>query len=172
MLQAIKGPILVFATILFAFQILCDFSGYSDMAIGAAQVLGFNLMENFKRPYFSKSISEFWKRWHISLSTWFKDYLYIPLGGNRVRKSRHLFNLLITFVVSGLWHGANWTFLLWGALHGFYLIMSVLLNPIKEKILRVTRIDKAQKLYNLVNMLFTFALVCFALDIFQSKRHI
>lgn len=113
---------LIIATIFFAFQIFCDFSGYSDMAIGAARVMGFNLMNNFNRPYHSKSVSEFWSRWHISLSTWFKDYLYIPLGGNRVAVPRWYFNIFIVFLVSGLWHGANWTFVIWGALHGFYII--------------------------------------------------
>ena len=118
-------PVLV-ATIFFAFQIYCDFSGYSDMAIGAAQVMGFRLMTNFRTPYFATSISEFWSRWHISLSTWFRDYLYIPLGGNKVVKSRWYFNLFITFLISGLWHGADWTFIVWGAIHGFYLIFALI----------------------------------------------
>lgn len=131
--EAFPGPLLVLGTLAFAFQILCDFSGYSDIAIGSARVLGFKLMVNFKAPYFAASIGEFWKRWHISLSTWFRDYLYIPLGGSRVTFNRHLFNLLATFVVSGLWHGANWTFLAWGFLHGSYLIVEVLIG---EKRLR------------------------------------
>ncbi len=101
----------IVATIFFAFQIYCDFSGYSDIAIGSAQVLGFNLMDNFRRPYFSRSVSEFWRRWHISLSSWFRDYVYIPMGGNRVSPKRWHFNILTVFVVSGLWHGANWTFI-------------------------------------------------------------
>jgi len=113
---------LILATILFAFQIYCDFSGYSDIAIGTAKCMGFDLMQNFKRPYYSKSIREFWKRWHISLSTWFRDYFYIPLGGNRVSKIRLYRNLMLTFIISGLWHGANWTFIVWGALHGSYCI--------------------------------------------------
>jgi len=119
-----QGIYLVTATIFFAFQIYCDFSAYSDIAIGSARVLGFDLMKNFNRPYFSKSIDEFWKNWHISLSTWFKDYIYIPLGGNRVVKWRWYYNLFITFLISGFWHGANWTFVVWGALHGFYLVFS------------------------------------------------
>lgn len=123
---AYEGLPLVIATLFFAFQIYCDFSGYSDIAIGAAQVMGFDLMENFDKPYYSRSISEFWKRWHISLSTWFRDYVYIPLGGNRVRLSRHVLNLMITFLISGLWHGANWTFLVWGALHGTFLVIEYL----------------------------------------------
>lgn len=113
----------VIATILFTFQIYCDFGGYSLIARGAAKVMGFNLMENFHRPYLSLSPKEFWKRWHISLSSWFMDYVYIPLGGNRVKYTRHLTNLFITFLISGIWHGANWTFVLWGAWHGIFIIM-------------------------------------------------
>jgi alginate O-acetyltransferase complex protein AlgI len=113
----------IIATFLFAFQIYCDFSGYSDIAIGSARILGIRLMENFKRPYLATTIGDFWRRWHISLSTWFRDYLYIPLGGNRVVKWRWYYNLFITFLISGLWHGANWTFLAWGALHGIFMIV-------------------------------------------------
>jgi alginate O-acetyltransferase complex protein AlgI len=121
------GPgALLLATYFFAFQIYCDFSGYSDIAIGTARVMGYDLMQNFRRPYFARSIQEFWGRWHISLSTWFRDYLYIPLGGNRVARWHWYLNLMIVFVVSGLWHGANWTFMVWGALHGFYLVFSLL----------------------------------------------
>lgn len=116
------------ATVFFSFQIYCDFSGYSDIAIGTARVLGFRLMENFNRPYFAQSISEFWTKWHISLSTWFKDYVYIPLGGNRVSAYQWYFNLFIVFMLSGLWHGANWTFIFWGALHGLYLILGIVLK--------------------------------------------
>ncbi len=122
-----KGLSLIIASIFFSFQIYCDFSGYSDIARGAARFMGFNLMENFNLPYYSQSISEFWKRWHISLSTWFKDYLYIPLGGNKKGKSRTYFNLLLVFIISGVWHGANWTFVFWGALHGLFLILGILL---------------------------------------------
>jgi D-alanyl-lipoteichoic acid acyltransferase DltB (MBOAT superfamily) len=130
---------LLIATYFFAFQIYCDFSAYSDIAIGAARVLGFDLMENFRRPYFSKSISEFWSRWHISLSTWFRDYLYIPLGGNRVSESRWYANLFIVFLVSGLWHGAAWTFVIWGALHGAYLMASLMTAPLRERLWAATR---------------------------------
>ncbi len=113
-----EGFALILAVIFFTVQIYCDFSGYSDIARGCAKMLGIELMENFKSPYFSASIHEFWARWHISLSTWFRDYLYIPLGGNRCSKLRHYFNVLITFLISGLWHGANLTFLIWGFVHG------------------------------------------------------
>lgn len=111
------GMYIVVAAILFAFQIYCDFSGYSIIAMGAAKVMGFRLMENFNAPYFSMSVAEFWRRWHISLSTWFRDYLYIPLGGNRKGKLRKYINLMIVFIVSGLWHGAQWSFVIWGALN-------------------------------------------------------
>lgn len=123
-----NGASVLLAAVFFSFQIYCDFGGYSNIAIGAARVMGFRLMENFHRPYLSPDIRVFWKRWHISLSSWFMDYVYIPLGGNRVGPVRHKFNLLVTFIVSGLWHGANWTFVLWGALHGFYQVLNSLLR--------------------------------------------
>lgn len=116
--QKYSGFVLVLATLFFTIQIYCDFSGYSDIAIGMAKLMGIDLTVNFKCPYFSQSIKEFWSRWHISLSTWFRDYVYIPLGGNRVSKLRQCFNVMVTFLVSGLWHGANWTFIIWGGLHG------------------------------------------------------
>jgi alginate O-acetyltransferase complex protein AlgI len=118
----VGGLQLTVATVFFAYQIYCDFSGYSDIAIGASKVLGYDLMENFRQPYFAATVQGFWRRWHISLSTWFRDYLYIPLGGNRVPVLRQNFNLFVVFLLSGLWHGANWTFVAWGALHGFYLV--------------------------------------------------
>lgn len=121
--QGHSGVTLLLATYLFAFQIYCDFSGYSDIAIGISRMLGIRLMENFRQPYLAQSIGEFWRRWHISLSTWFRDYLYIPLGGNRVGESRYFANLLTVFVVSGLWHGASWTFVIWGFLHGLYMVI-------------------------------------------------
>ena len=128
------GLPLITGTVAFAFQIYCDFSGYSDIAIGSAQVMGFTLMKNFDRPYTARSISEFWRRWHVSLSTWFRDYLYIPLGGNRVARPRLYANLLITFLVSGLWHGARWTFVVWGALHGAYLVTSLATERVRERV--------------------------------------
>ncbi len=123
-----NGTSLILATIFFAFQIYCDFGGYSSIAIGTAKVMGFRLMENFHYPYLSLNIKEFWRRWHISLSSWFTDYLYIPLGGNKVKKTRHLLNVVITFLVSGIWHGANWTFVIWGLLHGFYQVLWILIR--------------------------------------------
>lgn len=154
---------LLIGTYLFAIQIYCDFSGYSDIAIGAARVLGIDLMDNFKVPYLSKSIREFWKRWHISLSTWFRDYLYIPLGGNRVAVPRWYLNLLIVFVVSGLWHGANWTFVVWGALHGSYLVFEILWN--KSSIPKL----KEGRLKNMLSVFFTFHLVLLAWIFFRAN---
>lgn len=119
---------LVLAAIYFSFQIYCDFSGYSDIAIGTAKLFGFELMSNFKFPYFSRNIAEFWRRWHISLSSWFRDYLYIPLGGSRVGKIKTILNIFLIFVVSGFWHGANWTFILWGLIHSLLYIPSFILN--------------------------------------------
>ena len=124
------GLPLLLATACFGFQIYCDFSAYSDIALGAAQVMGFRLMQNFDRPYFSKSIAEFWRRWHISLSTWFRDYVYIPLGGNRVSLGRQNRNLFLVFLLSGLWHGASWNFVIWGGLHGTYLVLARYTNAL------------------------------------------
>jgi D-alanyl-lipoteichoic acid acyltransferase DltB (MBOAT superfamily) len=115
---------LAVATCLFAFQIYCDFSGYTDMAIGLSRIMGIELAPNFRTPYFSQSIQEFWQRWHISLSSWFRDYVYIPLGGSRASEPRVIFNIMTVFLLSGLWHGANWTFVVWGGLHGFYLVVT------------------------------------------------
>ena len=131
--QANHGLALIIATLFFSIQIYCDFSGYSDIAIGSAKLFNIRLMENFRSPYLSCSVREFWSKWHISLSTWFRDYVYIPLGGNRVSKGRHKINLMITFLVSGLWHGANWTFVLWGGLHGFAQVLETTFSPRKEK---------------------------------------
>lgn len=117
-IYAYHGMVLVMATLFFTIQIYCDFSGYSDIAVGCSKLFGIELMENFKSPYFSASVKEFWSRWHISLSSWFRDYVYIPMGGNRVSKWKNRFNLIVTFLVSGLWHGANWTYVMWGGIHG------------------------------------------------------
>jgi D-alanyl-lipoteichoic acid acyltransferase DltB (MBOAT superfamily) len=164
-----NGLPVVAATYFFAFQIYCDFSGYSDIAIGGARVFGYNLMQNFNRPYAATSVSDFWRRWHISLSTWFKDYLYIPLGGNRCAKSRWLVNLLIVFLVSGLWHGANWTFVLWGALHGGYLAVGVLSSPVREKIAASLRLGKVPLLRDTLRRLVVFHLVVFAWIFFRAN---
>lgn len=122
-IYAYNGFALLVATLFFSFQIYCDFSGYSDIAIGCAKLFGINLMTNFKSPYLAISVQDFWRRWHISLSTWFRDYIYIPLGGNRVSKGRYRLNLFVTFLFSGLWHGASWTFIVWGGIHGILQIL-------------------------------------------------
>lgn len=126
--EGFSGGHLLLATALFAYQIFCDFAGYSTMAVGIARIMGIELMANFRRPYFARSIREFWQRWHISLSTWFRDYVYIPMGGDRVGKLRLYFNIVMVFLVSGLWHGANWTFVVWGTLHGLALALERLLG--------------------------------------------
>jgi D-alanyl-lipoteichoic acid acyltransferase DltB (MBOAT superfamily) len=161
-----NGFTLLVATVFFTFQIYCDFSGYSDIAIGAARVMGFKLMDNFDDPYFSKSINEFWRRWHISLSSWFKDYLYIPLGGNRVGEFRKYFNLFFVFLMSGLWHGAAWTYIIWGALHGIYLVLA----QIRKK---YTPFEAnkyfSKKIINIFNLSFTFLLVMLTWVFFRAK---
>lgn len=159
--ESYHGSQVLLGTFLFSFQIFCDFAGYSIIAIGAAKVLGYDLMQNFRRPYFSPSIREFWKRWHISLSTWFQDYVYIPLGGNRVVKWRWYYNLFVTFLVSGLWHGANWTYVIWGALHGGYLIMEIVAGNALGKV--------TSKIPRVVKVLFTFCLATLAWIFFRAK---
>jgi len=168
--QAYDGVSLCAATLFFSCQIFCDFSGYSDIAIGAAEVMGFKLMTNFDRPYHSKSISEFWRRWHISLSTWFRDYLYIPLGGNRAAVPRWYLNLMTVFLVSGLWHGAKWTFIVWGALHGLYLIGELSLNPVKEKLYSIMGIREDSFAGRFIAMIVTFVLVSFAWIFFRANN--
>lgn len=158
-----SGVSLLLATFFFTFQIYCDFAGYSLIAIGSSKMMGFTLMENFHRPYFAKSIKEFWRRWHISLSTWFKDYLYIPLGGNRVGHYRHLWNLFVTFLVSGIWHGANLTFVLWGSLHGLYQIVGIAKNRLLPKV------NVSKRLHAVFNCLVTFVLVMFAWIFFRAN---
>jgi D-alanyl-lipoteichoic acid acyltransferase DltB (MBOAT superfamily) len=153
----------------FSFQIYCDFAGYSTIAIGAAWLLGYRLMTNFRTPYFASSVAEFWTRWHISLSSWFRDYLYIPLGGNRVSRWRWYFNLMFVFMVSGFWHGANWTFLVWGALHGLYLIGSIVIDPVRRSFLRLVRLAESGWVARLVGVFITFHLVTLAWVFFRAR---
>jgi len=160
---------LLWATWFFAIQIYCDFSGYSDIALGAARVMGFTLMENFDRPYLSRSIGEFWRRWHISLSTWFKDYVYVPLGGNRVTTGRWCANLFVVFLVSGLWHGSAWTFVIWGALHGLYLVASVLTMPLRARVKSAVGVDERHPVLAGVQVFMTFNLVAFAWIFFRAN---
>jgi D-alanyl-lipoteichoic acid acyltransferase DltB (MBOAT superfamily) len=165
-----NGPLYVFATICFAIQIYCDFSGYSDMAIGSARILGINLMRNFNQPYLAISVADFWRRWHISLSTWFRDYVYIPLGGNRVSVPRWYLNLLIVFLVCGLWHGANWTFVIWGGIHGCYLIFHWFFKPVKKYMVTFTNIGSVPKLHKTFQIVMTFLLVSFAWIFFRANN--
>ncbi len=164
-----EGVPLIMATFFFAFQIYCDFSGYSDIAIGSAQVMGFRLMDNFNRPYFAKSIAEFWKRWHISLSTWFRDYFYIPLGGNRVPVKRWYLNLFLTFLISGLWHGANWTYIFWGALNGFYLVFAIATEDARSRFSNAIGLHRLPRVHKLLKVLTTFSLICFAWIFFRAN---
>jgi D-alanyl-lipoteichoic acid acyltransferase DltB (MBOAT superfamily) len=166
---AYTGLPLILATLLFAIQIYCDFSGYTDIARGAARVMGFKLIKNFDRPYFSKSISEFWRRWHMSLSSWFRDYVYIPLGGNRVVKWRWYYNLFITFLLSGLWHGAAWTFVFWGALHGIYLIVGELTKRERSKLKLNLGIQEGKILDKSWRVLVTGFLVCIGWVFFRAQ---
>ncbi|GGB87504.1 MBOAT family O-acyltransferase [Dyadobacter sediminis] len=157
---------LIIAVVFYSFQIYCDFSGYSDIAIGTARTMGFKLMTNFRAPYFSASISEFWKRWHISLSTWFRDYVYIPLGGNRVGKSRLYINTMIVFLLSGLWHGADWKFIIWGGIHGIYLILAQFMKgvpwwPASNK-------NQVSPVVKTFHVIWTFLLVAIAWIFFRA----
>jgi alginate O-acetyltransferase complex protein AlgI len=162
-----NGLSLLVATVFFAFQIYCDFSGYSDIAIGAARVMGFTLMDNFRSPYQSKSVAEFWGRWHISLSSWFKDYLYIPLGGNRKGELRKYVNQFIVFLVSGLWHGPSWNFVIWGGLHGTYQVTA----SIRDNLMKKAGIDIPKNAFtNALSVVFTFILVTFAWVFFRNKE--
>ena len=158
--ESMPGATLLWATVLYAIQLYFDFAGYSALAIGSAKILGFDLEENFKQPYFATSVKDFWKRWHISLSSWLKDYVYIPLGGNRKGKFRTYINLLITFLVSGLWHGSGLNFLVWGALHGIYQIVETIVFKKREK--------KSGLMRRVSQGLVTFALVDFAWLFFRA----
>lgn len=178
------APSFIIATVFFAFQIYCDFAGYSYIAIGSARVMGFSLMENFRQPYFSRSIGEFWRRWHISLSTWFKDYVYVPLGGSKRGERRHVFNLLVTFLLSGLWHGANWTYVVWGGLNGCYLAAETFLKKFgvvghkdgPRSYLSLGRSDLkvAGRLWGALTVVFqtllTFALICLTWVFFRAEN--
>jgi alginate O-acetyltransferase complex protein AlgI len=165
-----NGLQLTIATFFFAYQIYCDFSGYTDIAIGAAQILGFRLMENFNTPYYALSVSEFWHRWHISLSTWFRDYVYIPMGGSRVSKQRHILNILITFSVSGLWHGANWTYVIWGFLNGVYLVTGWLTRNWRNQFFEAIGLPEQNPVRKVIMWSSTFLLTCTAWVVFRARN--
>lgn len=158
----------VLGAVAFSFQIYCDFAGYSSVAVGAARVMGFELMENFNAPYFAVSIADFWRRWHISLSTWFRDYVYIPLGGNRRGRLRRYANLMATFLVSGLWHGASWTYVIWGGLHGLYQIAGDLLKPARTWIVKKCGVRTEAESFRLGQIFGTFCLTAFAWIFFRA----
>lgn len=163
-----SGSTLAVAAIMFAFQIYCDFSGYSDIAIGTARLFGFDLMRNFAFPYFSRDIAEFWRRWHISLSTWFRDYLYIPLGGSKVSRAMKLRNTFIIFIVSGFWHGANWTFIVWGALNALYFVPLLLTNKNRTHIDTVAHGKILPSVSDSVKIFTSFTLTTIAWIFFRS----
>ncbi len=163
-----SGWMLLLAAVCFCFQIYCDFSGYSDIALGSAQVMGFHLMTNFNMPFNAGSISTFWSKWHISLSTWFRDYVYIPLGGNRVSTSKWYLNLFLVFMISGLWHGASWNFVIWGALHGIFLIVGAIRDRYKVHALRLLPVKRDGRIARNILRMQTFAQVAFAFIFFRA----
>lgn len=167
--QMYPGWYLVVATMLFAVQIYCDFAGYSTIAMGAAEILGIRLMENFDAPYLSVTVADFWRRWHISLTSWFKDYLYIPLGGSRKGKARKYMNKMIVFLVSGLWHGANPSFVVWGGLNGLYQIVGEMLQPVRNKAVKLLHLNRDSIGHKAVKGVVTFALVDFAWIFFRAS---
>ena len=164
-----QGIPLIAATYFFTFQIYCDFSGYSDIAIGAARVLGYDIIKNFNRPYISQSVAEFWRRWHISLSTWFRDYVYFPLGGNRVSRWRWYYNIIVVFLVSGLWHGAQWTFVLWGLIHGLCLILGAVTKKYRVMVLDNLHIRKSSPVLGAFRIFITFHIVVLAWIFFRAR---
>lgn len=163
------GMPLIIATVAFAFQVYYDFSGYSDIAIGAARVMGFKLVENFNYPYFASSIPEFWRRWHMSLYSWFRDYIYIPLGGNRGNHFFHFRNILIVFTISGLWHGAQWTYVLWGFLHGLYMVISTILKGYLATFKNLFKTKTLQSFWHMLCVAITFFLVCVVWVFFRAN---
>ena len=160
---------LIVATVLFAVQIYCDFSGYSTIAMGAARILGIQLMENFDAPYLSISVADFWRKWHISLTSWFKDYLYIPLGGSRKGKIKKYINKMIVFLVSGLWHGARFSFVVWGGLNGLYQVVGEILQPIRDKAVAVFHLNRETFGHKLIQMIGTFIFVDFSWIFFRAS---
>ena len=164
------GRYLLLASVLFAVQIYYDFAGYSTIAIGAAEVMGFQLMDNFNSPYLSQSVAEFWRRWHISLSSWFKDYLYIPLGGNRKGKVRKYINIMIVFLVSGLWHGAKWSYVVWGGLNGIYQVVGAIFTPVRNRIKEKLHLKKSPLPLVIIYMIVTFILVDFTWIFFRADN--
>lgn len=165
---AYSGTYLIVATMLFAVQIYCDFSGYSTIATGTAKILGITLMENFDAPYLAVSVAEFWRRWHISLTSWFKDYLYIPLGGSRRGKIRKYMNKIFVFLASGLWHGASFSFVVWGGLNGLYQVVGEILQPVRDKLVSILHLNRESLGHRLVHIIGTFILIDFSWIFFRA----
>ena len=163
-----SGSYLVVATMLFAFQIYCDFAGYSTIAMGAAKILRITLMENFNAPYLSTSVADFWRKWHISLTSWFKDYLYIPLGGSRKGNIRKYINKMIVFLASGLWHGASFSFVAWGGLNGLYQIIGEILQPVRDELISVLHLNRESLGHKFIHVIGTFVLVDFSWIFFRA----
>lgn len=164
-----NGLQLAVAAVCFSIQLYCDFGGYSAVAIGAAQVLGFRLQDNFHQPYLALSIRDFWRRWHISLSGWFRDYLYIPLGGNRKGRARTYFNTMVTMLLSGLWHGAGWNYVVWGGLHGVYQVAGDVLRPARDRVVERLHIRREALVWKVLRGLITFGLVTLAWIFFRAE---
>lgn len=167
--QDYEGLYVIIAVFLFAIQLYCDFYGYSTIASGTAKLLGYNLIDNFKAPFYSASTAELWRRWHISLNTWFRDYLYIPLGGNRKGKIRQYGNKVIVFFVSGLWHGANWTFVIWGLLNGCYQMAGELLMPVRNRLVKILHLKRESFSHKLMQRGITFFLFAFSVNFFRAS---
>lgn len=162
------GVPLIIATLSYTFQIYCDFAGYSGIAIGASKIMGFRIMQNFRQPYLAHNVADFWRRWHISLSSWFRDYLYIPLGGSHCSKLRKYVNIMIVFLASGIWHGANITFIVWGALNGLYQIIGDLIKPVRKRLLETTHIGSRTVLSSFMQTAFTFLLISITWVFFRA----
>lgn len=165
-----SGSTLVLGAIFFTFQIYCDFSGYSDIAIGVSRLFGFNLKQNFAFPYFSRDVAEFWRRWHISLSTWFRDYLYIPLGGSHGGTWNKIRNVFIIFLVSGFWHGANWTFIFWGALNALFFLPIFITNNNRNNLNVVAQGKYLPNVKEFLSIVLTFSLTVFAWIFFRAEN--
>lgn len=166
--QSLGGVYAIVATILYGIQIYCDFAGYSTIAMGAGRTLGFAVTENFAAPYLASTVSEFWRRWHMSLTGWFRDYLYIPLGGNRKGRIRKYMNIMIVFLVSGIWHGNGWKYLIWGGLNGFYQVAGAVLMPVRTRLMDMFRVKKTGKIYRVLQTVVIFLLFDFTLIFFRA----
>lgn len=163
-----QGVYLFIAAVLFSVQLYCDFYGYSVIAMGCAKMLGYNLIDNFNAPFFARSIAELWRRWHISLNLWFRDYLYIPLGGNRKGSIRKYLNMILVFFVSGLWHGANWTYVIWGILNGLYQMIGGWLKPVRDKLVFILHLKRESISHKLMQVVVTFLLFSFSVIFFRA----